>query len=97
MHIQRQMQHTIAQPTTTYKWIAGENVKEYSGSGDKWRQYTNTEEFAESMNKIVENEDISNSARASQVEQFILDQAVKVGVIKKVEVTSAKNPNKWNK
>lgn len=49
------------------------------------------------MNSIVENEVLSNSERASKLEQFILDQAVEVGVVKKVEFAAARNPNKWNK
>lgn len=91
------MQHAAAQPHTTYKWINGENVKDYASSGDKWRQHTNTREFAAQMNTIVEDEDISNCARASKFEQFLLAEAVKLGVVKKVEFTAAKNPNKWNK
>jgi hypothetical protein len=31
------------------------------------------------------------------VENFLLEASVQAGVVKKVEITQAKNPNKWNK
>jgi hypothetical protein len=39
----------------------------------------------------------TNEERAATVEQFILDQAVTAGVVKKVVITPPKNPNKWGK
>jgi hypothetical protein len=39
----------------------------------------------------------SNEERAIAVEQYILQEAVKAGVVKEIRLTSPKNPNKWGK
>jgi hypothetical protein len=40
---------------------------------------------------------ISNDDRAAAVESFILQEAIKAGVVKEIIITSPKNPNKWGK
>ena len=39
----------------------------------------------------------ANTKRAQAVEQFLLDHALKAGVVSKTQLTVAKNPNKWDK
>ena len=40
---------------------------------------------------------MSNEERAAKVEQFLLDKACEVGVVRKVELSNPTNPNKWGK
>jgi hypothetical protein len=40
---------------------------------------------------------MSNEGRAQAVEQFLLDEAVTAGVVKKIVIKLASNPNKWYK
>jgi hypothetical protein len=45
----------------------------------------------------VENTSICNEERAAAVESFILEEAVSVGVVKEINLTVPRNPNKWGK
>jgi hypothetical protein len=45
----------------------------------------------------VENNEMTNEQRATAVEQYILEQAVQAGVVKKIKITTPRNPNKWGK
>jgi hypothetical protein len=45
----------------------------------------------------VTDKQLTNEEKADKVEQFILDQAVAAGVVRKVVITPPKNPNKWGK
>ncbi len=38
-----------------------------------------------------------NTARSEVVEQFLVESAVKAGVVRKIEIRPARNPNKWDK
>ena len=40
---------------------------------------------------------MTNEERAAAVEDYILTQATAAGVVKKIEITTPKNPNKWGK
>jgi hypothetical protein len=39
----------------------------------------------------------SNEVRAAAVENFLLEEAVQAGVVRKIKISSPKNPNKWGK
>jgi hypothetical protein len=39
----------------------------------------------------------SNEVRAAAVENFLLEEAVQAGVVRKIQISSPKNPNKWGK
>jgi hypothetical protein len=39
----------------------------------------------------------SNEIRAAAVEQFILQEAVLAGVVRKITLSAPRNPNKWGK
>lgn len=97
MHIKLFSQADVPKPYTVYKWVEGESVNEYSQSGDKWRVHTNRQVFIDDFNTLVNNTNIPNEERAFLVEQFFIDQAVIAGVVKKIQITTARNPNKWNK
>ncbi len=40
---------------------------------------------------------MDNTDRASAVEHFIIEEAVKAGVVREITITTPKNPNKWGK
>ena len=40
---------------------------------------------------------MDNTERASAVEHFIIEEAVKAGVVREITITTPKNPNKWGK
>ena len=40
---------------------------------------------------------MTNAQRASAVEKYILEQAVQAGVVKRITITTPRNPNKWGK
>ena len=84
-------------PTCYYKWEYGDNVQQYAASSQVWRDYTEREGFVQAFQDIVKNTTVTNDARATQVEQFLLRHAELAGVIKKVEITVPRNPNKWGK
>ena len=46
---------------------------------------------------MVNDVSISNDERAERVEAFILNEAVILGVVRKIEMKAPKNPNKWGK
>lgn len=46
---------------------------------------------------MVADTSCTNDDRAARVEQFILNEAVLAGVVRRVEITHPKNPNKWGK
>jgi hypothetical protein len=46
---------------------------------------------------VVENTNDSNEERAAAVENFLLQEAVAAGVVKKIQITAPRNPNKWGK
>jgi hypothetical protein len=45
----------------------------------------------------VDDTSISNDERAETVENFILQEAVKAGVVKEITLKPPTNPNKWGK
>ena len=84
-------------PTHYYKWECGDNVQQYANSSQVWRDYTEREGFVQAFQDIVKNTLVTNDDRAARVECFLLRHAVQAGVVKKVEITVPRNPNKWGK
>ncbi len=72
-------------------------MRNYAESANTWQEYTNTPEFIDGLYKIVNDATNTSDTRAAVVEQFILKQAVKAGVVKEITITQPKNPNKWGK
>jgi hypothetical protein len=46
---------------------------------------------------LVGNTTLTNDERAAAVETFLLEQAVVAGVVKRIKITTPRNPNKWGK
>jgi hypothetical protein len=84
-------------PKLQYKWIEGASIEEYNISALKWKEYTSTDEFAASFNKIMEEYKDHNDKRAKNIEEFMLEEAQKAGVVKTTNKRQFKNPNKWEK
>jgi hypothetical protein len=53
--------------------------------------------FHKKFYELVHNTAISNDDRATSVEDFILQEAVLAGVVKKYTISTPRNPNKWGK
>jgi hypothetical protein len=49
------------------------------------------------LNTIIEDTTLTNEARSTQVEEYMINEATTLGVVKKIEIKAAKNPNKWGK
>ena len=66
---------------------------EYAASATKWKAHTNTTAFITPLNTIIEDTTITNEVRSTQVEEYMINEAIQLGVVKKIEVKAAKNPN----
>ena len=57
---------------TVYKWVEGTCLQEYGAAATKWSTYTSQPEFLQGLQAVISNNTISNDARATEVEEFIL-------------------------
>ena len=55
-----------------YKWVEGTCLQEYGAAATKWSTYTSQPEFLQGLQAVISNNTISNDARATEVEEFIL-------------------------
>lgn len=86
-----------AEGETRYKWHVGCTVAEQMEGAGRWHAHTSGEAFQQGLEAIVEDGALGNAARSDAVEQYLLDQAVEVGVVKKLTPKTPRNPNKWGK
>ena len=81
-----------------YRWLTGDCLANYGNSAKLWTEFSSTDEFAAGFMAIVVNEKDRNDMRAARVEEYLLEQATKAGVL---DVSSTRrkfiNPNKWDK
>ena len=80
-----------------YKWNEGTCVSDYANAAQVWTDYTNNTNFKSKFAALVYDVSISNDTRAEQVETFLVEEAVSIGVVRKIEMRAPKNPNKWGK
>jgi hypothetical protein len=66
-------------------------------SAHKWQEFTGKPEFMEKFTAAVRDKQKSNEDRAAAVEKLVLEQAIEAGVVKKIQITQPRNPNKWGK
>jgi hypothetical protein len=85
------------QVQTFFKWEEGTTVYDYADAGKQWAEHTDTDDFLTTLLTIVEDPALSNAARSAAVETFLLQRAVDLGVVKKCEIKTPRNPNKWGK
>jgi len=60
---------------TTYRWVEGESLKEYSSSAAKWQNYTATPEFATKFRAMLTAYEENNDTRSAKIEEFLLKEA----------------------
>lgn len=77
-----------------YRWVDGTRLTDYSWSWRAWEQRTDTAEFADALTAIVDAQHVDVDALAFAVENFLLDEAIALGVVKKSIIRPASNPNK---
>ena len=80
-----------------YRWVEGTRVNNYATSANAWLEFTQRPAFVEGLQNLVNDAGKNNEDRAAAVEEFVLQQAVTAGVVKKIATTRPKNPNKWGK
>ena len=80
-----------------YKWIAGENLGEYTSSAKKWKEHTSTAQFTDAFQQIMTKYDDDNDMRAQQIEDFLINEAVEIGILSSHNINTSRNPNKWEK
>jgi hypothetical protein len=64
-----------------FRWRTGECLATYGSSAKLWATHSSTEKFAESFQAIIDDARLSNDARSDRVEEFLLAEAVKAGVL----------------
>jgi hypothetical protein len=69
-----------------YKWEEGTSVHDYADAAIKWGKHTDTTQFYNKFIAIVDDVSLSNDVRAANVEAFMLQEAVQVGVVKRIEL-----------
>jgi hypothetical protein len=67
--------------TKRYRWRSGDCLANYGNSAKTWQEFSSTAEFAAAFKAIVNDETLTNDARAARVEEFLLDQATSAGVL----------------
>ena len=77
-----------------YRWRTGDCLANYGSSARIWTEFSSTDEFAAGFTAIIVDEGMINDIRAAKVEEYLLEQATKAGVL---DVTSTRrtftNPN----
>ena len=72
-------------------------MKEYGTSAVKWKSHTSTMEFAAEFRAILTAYEDDNDLRSAKLEEFLLAEATRAGVLAVSSKRTAKNPNKWAK
>lgn len=88
---------TRSAATYTYRWDVGASSVEASAGATRWRQHTDTAAFREAMRVIVEDPNLSNEARTTAMENFLLEEGQEAGVVTKRKLQPPLNPNRWGK
>jgi hypothetical protein len=66
-------------------------------SAQKWKEHTASQEFAEAFKRVSKQYKKDNEMRSAKIEDFLIEQALAVGVVKKKTTRIAANPNRWAK
>jgi hypothetical protein len=70
----------------------------YGTSAKTWTEFSSTDDFAAGFMAIIDDATMTNDTRAARVEDYLLEQATKAGVLDTSSTRrSFLNPNKWNK
>jgi hypothetical protein len=66
-------------------------------SARKWKEHTATQEFAGAFKNVCEQYKEDNETRSIKLEEFLIEQALAVGVARRKIPRIAANPNRWAK
>ena len=77
--------------------MQGDKIQEYSTSAQTWRAHTATAEFQEKFEDVEKLYANNNDMRAQKIEEFLINEAVKTGVVTRKIIKESANPNKWEK
>ena len=61
-------------------------------SAQKWKEHTASQEFAEAFKRVSEQYKKDNEMRSAKIEDFLIEQALAVGVVKKKKNTYRSKP-----
>ena len=65
-----------------YEWIGKDNTKEYVESIHKWKMHSNNSSFTWACDTITELYKNDNELRTTKIEEFLIQEAHKAGVVK---------------
>jgi hypothetical protein len=66
-------------------------------SARKWKEHTATQGFAEAFMSVCEQYKEDDETRSVKLEEFLIEQALAVGVARRKIPRIAANPNRWAK
>ena len=66
-------------------------------SAHKWKAHTSTTNFATAFDHITTQYAHDNERRTQKIEEFLISEALKAGVLKCAHDRIQNNPNKWSK
>jgi hypothetical protein len=87
-----------SEDTRKYYWKKGDCLANYNASAQIWKAHTTTSDFVAAFNAVSDTYHLTNDIRAAKIEEFLLAEATKAGVIEvKTSRKTFANPNKWEK
>ena len=63
----------------------------------KWKEHSNEASFVEEFDNITRQFSYDNEMRTCKIEEYLIQEAKKAGVIKVIPIKMQKNPNRWAK
>ena len=66
-------------------------------SARKWKEHTATLEFAGEFKNVCEQYNEDNETRSMKIEEFLIEQAIAIGVARRKIARIAAYPNRWAK
>jgi hypothetical protein len=73
------------------------DIAKYMEKANEWKRHTSSKEFAAAFTHIMEEFKHDNALRSSKVEEYLIEQALNIGVVKQRTKRIAVNPNRWEK
>ena len=88
---------TTAATTLTYRWDIGTATADMCDGVARWKDHSASEGFRERMLRVVEDRELGNEARSARMEQFLLEEGERAGVVSVSRQKAPLNPNRWGK
>jgi hypothetical protein len=77
-----------------YRWVDGTSLSDYSTSWVAWSEHTAKPAFGAAFNEVLSSNPTDVDALSLAVENFLLNEAIGVGVVVKQTIKAAANPNR---